>query len=63
MVPVAVKTCKVESEESMGEKFLEEACEYFNKISFCVYIWITVMCNHKTIKIQNKTFLFFNQVF
>jgi len=27
-VPVAVKTCKVENEESMTEKFLEEACEY-----------------------------------
>lgn len=27
MIPVAVKTCKVESEESMGEKFLEEACK------------------------------------
>ncbi|GFW30401.1 focal adhesion kinase 1 [Trichonephila clavipes] len=24
-VPVAIKTCKVESEESIGEKFLEEA--------------------------------------
>ena len=26
--PVAVKTCKIEEEESMGEKFLEEACRY-----------------------------------
>lgn len=33
MIPVAVKTCKVESEESMGEKFLEEACKtYFSEI-------------------------------
>ncbi|CAN8006221.1 unnamed protein product, partial [Ixodes pacificus] len=27
VVPVAIKTCKVETEEAMGEKFLEEACE------------------------------------
>lgn len=26
-VPVAIKTCKVESEGTMAEKFLEEACE------------------------------------
>ena len=27
-VPVAVKTCKETSEETMTEKFLEEACKY-----------------------------------
>lgn len=26
-IPVAVKTCKEDNEESMTEKFLEEACE------------------------------------
>lgn len=26
--PVAVKTCKEENEETMTEKFLEEACEF-----------------------------------
>lgn len=28
-VPVAVKTCKEDNEESMTEKFLEEACKIF----------------------------------
>lgn len=28
---VAIKTCKVESEHSMGEKFLEEACKCRDK--------------------------------
>ena len=27
-MPVAVKTCKVDNEESVAEKFLEEACKY-----------------------------------
>ena len=27
--PVAVKTCKVETDASMAEKFLEEACESY----------------------------------
>ena len=26
-VPVAIKTCKVDNEDSMAEKFLEEACK------------------------------------
>lgn len=26
-IPVAIKTCKVESEGTMAEKFLEEACK------------------------------------
>lgn len=28
-MPVAVKACKLESEECHGENFLEEACKYF----------------------------------
>ena len=31
-LPVAVKTCKEDNEESMTEKFLEEAC----KKNFCL---------------------------
>ncbi len=31
VIDVAVKTCKVEGDEAMTEKFLEEACEY----SYC----------------------------
>ena len=27
-MPVAIKTCKVDNEEEMAEKFLEEACKY-----------------------------------
>ena len=30
-VSVAIKTCKVESEEAMAEKFLGEACKCFVK--------------------------------
>ena len=28
-VDVAIKTCKVDSDESVAEKFLEEACKSF----------------------------------
>ena len=37
-VPVAVKTCKVDNEESIAEKFLEEACKYNSIIKTVKYI-------------------------
>ena len=40
-VPVAIKTCKETSEETMTEKFLEEACKY---ASFCPAPCVPVDC-------------------
>lgn len=39
MIPVAVKTCKPDSDVSTGEKFLEEACKLFSETdhNMCIF--------------------------
>lgn len=41
-VPVAIKTCKVESEGTMAEKFLEEACEFCVVTGFLIFLFLVV---------------------
>ena len=39
-VPVAIKTCKEDGEETMTEKFLEEACEWLTIVVFKSILYI-----------------------
>lgn len=41
VIPVAVKTCKVDADLAVSEKFLEEACE------FCRYISVSDICKNR----------------
>ena len=45
-IPVAVKTCKADADLATAEKFLEEACEYYNSV------WHT-MCKKNCFMIKN----------